>query len=61
MASLGLILHIHVVPRTPGDEGIAEYEPRRFLYRPGSREDLPEAELAAIVARLRVTSDEGYR
>lgn len=36
--------HLHVVPRTPGDNGISEYEPRKFLYRPGSREASPEAE-----------------
>ena len=45
--------HLHIVPRTPGDEGITEYEPRKFLYRPGSREDSPEAELAAVAAKIR--------
>jgi diadenosine tetraphosphate (Ap4A) HIT family hydrolase len=45
--------HLHIVPRTPGDEGIAEYEPRKFLYRPGSREDSPEAELKAIADDIR--------
>lgn len=45
--------HLHVVPRTQGDEGITEYEPRKFLYRPGSREDSPEAELATVAATLR--------
>jgi histidine triad (HIT) family protein len=40
--------HLHIVPRKQGDEGIAEYEPRKFLYRPGSRETTPEAELRAI-------------
>ncbi len=40
--------HLHVVPRKAGDEGITEYEPRKFLYRPGSREDSPEAELVAV-------------
>ena len=40
--------HLHVVPRKKGDEGITEYEPRKFLYRPGSREDSPESELQAI-------------
>jgi diadenosine tetraphosphate (Ap4A) HIT family hydrolase len=29
--------HLHVVPRKAGDAGIVEYEPRVFLYRPGSR------------------------
>jgi diadenosine tetraphosphate (Ap4A) HIT family hydrolase len=39
--------HLHVVPRTPNDSGIINYEPREFLYRPGSRETSPEAELTA--------------
>ena len=45
--------HLHIVPRTPGDDGITEYEPRKFLYRPGSREDSPEAELAAVAIAIR--------
>ena len=45
--------HLHVVPRSPGDDGITEYEPRKFLYRPGSREDTPEAELAAVATEIR--------
>ncbi len=45
--------HLHIVPRTPGDAGITEYEPRKFLYRPGSREASPEAELATAAASLR--------
>ena len=44
-------LHLHIVPRKAGDAGIYEYEPRKFLYRPGSREVSPEAELQAV-ARL---------
>ena len=40
--------HLHVLPRKDGDEGILEYEPRKFLYRPGSREDSPEGELLEI-------------
>lgn len=46
-------LHWHLLPRRAGDEGITEYEPRKFLYRPGSRETTPEAELRDIAARLR--------
>ena len=45
--------HLHIVPRTPGDEGITSYDPRKFLYRPGSREVTPEEELAAIAQTLR--------
>jgi diadenosine tetraphosphate (Ap4A) HIT family hydrolase len=48
--------HLHVVPRSPGDDGITEYEPRKFLYRPGSRETTPEAELADIARILRKDS-----
>ncbi len=40
--------HLHVLPRKTGDEGITEYEPRKFLYRPGSRETTPESELIKI-------------
>lgn len=46
-------LHLHVVPRSAGDTGITEYEPRTFLYRPGSREASPEDELRAVAAAIR--------
>lgn len=42
-------LHLHMLPRKEGDSGITEYEPRKFLYRPGSREDTPESELQEVV------------
>ncbi|MDO8627140.1 MAG: HIT domain-containing protein [Candidatus Diapherotrites archaeon] len=45
--------HLHVVPRKKGDEGITEYEPRKFLYRPGSREETPEKELQKIAEILK--------
>lgn len=45
--------HLHVVPRKTGDEGITEAEPRKFLYRPGSRKDSPEAELAAVAKLIK--------
>lgn len=41
--------HLHIVPRKEGDLGIYEYDPRKFLYRPGSREKTPEEELAEVV------------
>ncbi len=44
--------HLHVVPRYEGDTGITEYEPRTFLYRPGSREATPEAELRDMATRI---------
>jgi len=37
--------HLHIVPRKEGDSGITEYEPRKFLYRPGSRAISPDTEL----------------
>src|SRR5580698_8645621 len=40
--------HLHVLPRKEGDTGITEYEPRKFLYRPGSREATPEDELTDV-------------
>lgn len=45
--------HLHIVPRKSGDEGITEYEPRKFLYRPGSRETSPESELQAIAEQIK--------
>jgi len=45
--------HLHIVPRKVGDEGIYEYDPRKFLYRPGSREKTPESELAAVVTKIK--------
>ena len=46
-------LHIHIVPRKTGDTGIYEYEPRQFLYRPGSRNTMPEQELQEISRIIR--------
>ncbi len=45
--------HLHVIPRTAGDAGIVEYEPRRFLYRPGSRATSPTEELREVAALLK--------
>jgi diadenosine tetraphosphate (Ap4A) HIT family hydrolase len=44
--------HLHIIPRKTGDEGITEYEPRKFIYRPGSREATPEAELQAVAREI---------
>ncbi len=46
-------LHIHVVPRKTGDTGVHEYEPRKFLYRPGSRESSPEQELQQMAELIK--------
>lgn len=45
--------HLHILPRKEGDAGITEYEPRKFLYRPGSREETPENELRAVSKLIR--------
>lgn len=45
--------HLHVVPRKVGDSGILEYEPRVFLYRPGSRAISPEEELKQMVTLIK--------
>ncbi len=45
--------HLHIVPRKTGDAGIVEYEPRVFLYRPGSRADSPHGELVSFAKELR--------
>jgi diadenosine tetraphosphate (Ap4A) HIT family hydrolase len=45
--------HLHIVPRKEGDSGIYKYEPREFLYRPGSREDSPEDELKEVAELIR--------
>ena len=45
-------LHIHVIPRSPNDGSIVEYEPRQFLYRPGIRKASPAEELQAIAQKI---------
>ncbi len=45
--------HLHIVPRTPGDSGIYQYEPREFLYRPGGRKILPNNTLTPIAQEIR--------
>ena len=45
--------HLHIVPRKENDSGIHKYEPREFLYRPGSREDSPENELQEVAKMIR--------
>ncbi len=45
--------HLHMLPRKEGDTGITEYDPRKFLYRPGSRETSPDEELIAVVEGIK--------
>ncbi len=45
--------HFHIVPRKHGDHGVTEYEPRKFLYRPGSRETTPDGELQKVAQMIR--------
>lgn len=47
--------HLHILPRKEGDTGITQYEPRAFLYRPGTRSISPEEELASLAKILRQT------
>lgn len=46
-------LHVHLLPRKPGDAGVSSAEPRSFLYRPGSRAATPQDELIAIAEKVR--------
>ncbi len=48
--------HLHVLPRKTGDVGVLEYEPRMFLYRPGTRDLSPQEELASIATLLRAAN-----
>ena len=46
-------LHLHMLPRKIDDSGIFEYEPRKFLYRPGARSDSEEQELIDVAELIR--------
>jgi histidine triad (HIT) family protein len=46
-------VHVHLLPRKRGDGGVTEYEPRKFLYRPGSRATTPEEELRSLADHVR--------
>lgn len=45
--------HLHMLPRKTGDDGITKYDPRKFLYRPGSREATQKDELQAIAEMIK--------
>lgn len=45
--------HLHMLPRKTGDTGILEYEPRKFVYRPGDREISPAEELMEVVQEIK--------
>lgn len=45
--------HLHIVPRKKDDKGIYEYEPRKFLYRPGSRANSSQEELFEVAQMIR--------
>ncbi len=49
--------HLHMIPRKKGDAGVVEYEPRKFFYRPGSREQTPQAELIEVASLIRSNID----
>jgi diadenosine tetraphosphate (Ap4A) HIT family hydrolase len=44
--------HLHVLPRRKDDAGIYQYEPRSFLYRPGTRAQSPAEELHEVAKLL---------
>lgn len=46
-------VHIHLLPRKKGDTGITGYEPRQFLYRPGSRAETQQDELKEIAQDIK--------
>jgi diadenosine tetraphosphate (Ap4A) HIT family hydrolase len=41
-------LHLHMLPRKAGDMGITQYEPRKFLYRPGARKISSRDEIKSL-------------
>ena len=45
--------HLHVVPRKKSDAGIVEYEPRVFLYRPGTRAISASEELLEVAGLIK--------
>lgn len=45
--------HLHIVPRKAGDAGVHQYEPREFLYRPGTRAQSPDGELQEIIQAIK--------
>lgn len=46
--------HLHIVPRKAGDTGILQYEPREFMYRPGSRAISPAEDLQQTAELIRI-------
>lgn len=52
--------HMHIIPRKTGDAGITQYEPRVFLYRPGSRSESPEEELINFAEEFRIHLESMY-
>ena len=46
-------IHFHLLPRKDGDTGVTEYDPRKFLYRPGSRKESPKEELIDIAKTIK--------
>ena len=45
--------HLHIIPRKEDDNGIHKYEPRKFLYRPSSRNNSPEEELKNVAQEIK--------
>lgn len=45
--------HLHILPRKKGDTGIMQYDPREFLYRPGSREKSSDRKLIVVATKIK--------
>jgi len=45
--------HLHMIPRKKSDSGIINYEPRKFLYRPGTRAESPQQELIEVAKSIK--------
>ncbi len=48
-----LHFHLHLIPRKKWDSGIHKYEPREFIYRPGSRTESENEELLQITELIK--------
>ena len=45
--------HLHMLPRKKSDLSVFEYDPRKFLYRPGERSESPEKELSQVAELIK--------
>ncbi len=50
--------HVHVVPRKQGDAGVIDYEPRKYLYWPGTRDVSPLENLKHVADLIKQKLEE---